>query len=815
MDLFFSIIFWLSRVTTIAKLFSRLHQKYDVEFRSLRHIEKLSLKIAHLRCHNEFLNSCRNNNLFPKFLNFKDRNNLFNTEHINNAKMNKLNSIIKQQRHKLKRLLRQRAAEILNLKRIIGYFDFFLFCKVLNNTISLHAKKKKVVHTKKLQTLWRNQKLCVPENTVLNFSSSSFDDKTLSVLKQGLKAPILPRNDIHIPIQVQLERILYILGNSVHKNHTNSIGNSLNDFHRRIVQMNSSPPQREFRNLIKTLRKRSDVKICRFDKGNGIAILDSSDYLRKLHSIIDDTTKFVEIQQDESDLKCHHTVIKENSRMGDILKKEVKPVIDDLTFSKINKRGGQPAKLYGVAKVHKPNIPVRPIIASFDTVNYELGKYLNRFITPVIPKQYTVQKNSDLLTDLRSYKFTDDSILVSFDVESLFTNVPLEETINIAANLVYDKNENKPPFPKNTFIKLLRLATSNLFLFDGKLYRQKDGLAMGSPLAPTLSNLFMGVLECKHLKSKHSKNVKFYRRFVDDLALIFENENDIVSFFNYANSWHPNIKFTKEIGQKNIPFLDINIDITNNELTTDVYRKPTYTGLILNYKALCPNHWKTGLLFTLLHRAYEVCSNWVIFHKEIGRLTEIFKQNGYPVSFIHRQVRKFLSEKFNNSPNFVTDNFELSRHIIMIPYVGIQSIIFKKKLKQHLKRISHNFTISCVFFTNKLGSCFSLKDVTPLPLRAGVVYKFVCEVDPRFSYIGKTIRHLGIRISEHNKRISAIYDHRLNCSCACSSNNFKILGTDTNDFQLKIMEAIFIKTQNPTLNKQLNNDGSFFACKLS
>ena len=217
MDLLISILFWLSRTITIAKLFGRLQQKYNVEFRTLRTIEKLSLKIAHLRCHHEFLNSCRDKGLFPKFLHFKDRNNLFQTEQVNNAKMNKLGFLIKQQRSKLKRLLKQRAAEVLSLKRTIGYFDFLLFCKVLNKTVSLHTKKKRDTQTKKLQNLWRNQKLCVPDNTVLNFSSSSLDDKTLGILRQGLKAPILPRSDIHIPIQVQLERILHILGNSVQK----------------------------------------------------------------------------------------------------------------------------------------------------------------------------------------------------------------------------------------------------------------------------------------------------------------------------------------------------------------------------------------------------------------------------------------------------------------------------------------------------------------------------------------------------------------------------------------------------------------------
>ena len=814
MDVFISFLFWFSRITSLAKLFFKFSHKYNIHIRDLRNLEKQSLKIAHLRCDISFLTKCKQNGLFPKFLNFTDKNRLFRYEQINDAKYQKLNSILKTKNQKIKRLLKLRTSNIFNLKNRIGIFDFLIFCKIMNRTIISQMNKIKTIQNKKFQNLWIEQKICTPENTVLNFSSFQLDDKSLDVLKQGLKAPILPRNDINIPMQVQIERLLYILGTSVHKNHCKDISHSLHDFHKQIIQKNNKTLQKQFRSTIKDLKKRSEIKICRFDKGQGIAVLNSEDYMKKLQNIIDDKSKFIEVPQDESDLKCHHTIVKDNSRMADILKKEVKPFIDDLTFSKINKRGGQPAKLYGVAKVHKDNIPLRPIIASYDTSTYELGKYLNKFITPIIPTRFSVQRNSDLLTNLRNYTYTNNSVLVSFDVESLFTNVPLDETIEIAANLVYDRSSNLPPFPKHTFIKLLKIATSNLFLFNDKLYRQKDGLAMGSPLAPTLSNLFMGVLENRHLNNRKSSCVKFYKRFVDDCLILFEDINDVDRFFNYANTWHPNIKFTKEIGYKNLPFLDINIDISNNILITDVYRKPTYTSLILNYKSLCPVQWKTALFHTLIHRADLICSSWEIFHKEIERLTNIFSKNGYPFSFIHKQVRKFLEFKFSDCPSPINTDQYLSSHVIKIPYIGTPSIIFKKRLKQQFRKISNTFTISCSFFTNKLGSCFSLKDKTPLSLRAGVIYKFTCEVDPHFSYIGKTIRHLGIRINEHKKRLSAIYDHRLGCSCNCDSDNFEILGSDNNDFSLKIMEAIYIKKLNPSLNKQLTGDGAFFAVKL-
>ena len=98
------------------------------------------------------------------------------------------------------------------------------------------------------------------------------------------------------------------------------------------------------------------------------------------------------------------------------------------------------------------------------------------------------------------------------------------------------------------------------------------------------------------------------------------------------------------------------------------------------------------------------------------------------------------------------------------------------------------------FTTNKLGSCFSLKDKTPVPLLAGVVYKFKCGVDPQHTYIGKTIRHLGIRIREHRTATSAISDHRLECNCTCGVDDFEILDRCNDDYRWKASKSVTQQT---------------------
>ena len=84
------------------------------------------------------------------------------------------------------------------------------------------------------------------------------------------------------------------------------------------------------------------------------------------------------------------------------------------------------------------------------------------------------------------------------------------------------------------------------FLFNGSFYDQIDGVAMGSPLAPVLANLFMGHHEKSWLENFDASEILFYRRYVDDTFCLFHSENDALLFFHYINSRHPNIRFTME-----------------------------------------------------------------------------------------------------------------------------------------------------------------------------------------------------------------------------------------------------------------------------
>ena len=111
------------------------------------------------------------------------------------------------------------------------------------------------------------------------------------------------------------------------------------------------------------------------------------------------------------------------------------------------------------------------------------------------------------------------------------------------------------------------------------IYIQIDGVAMGSPLGPILANIFMVELE-KIIIPKLEKEVKLWRRFVDD-TIWFAKMGSLSYILLTINSFHKNIiKFTMEIGQNStIPFLDVLLIRTQQKIHTTVYRKNTNTNL--------------------------------------------------------------------------------------------------------------------------------------------------------------------------------------------------------------------------------------------
>ena len=189
------------------------------------------------------------------------------------------------------------------------------------------------------------------------------------------------------------------------------------------------------------------------------------------------------------------------------------------------------------------------------TAEYHLAKYLDEFIKPNIPSHYMLNSTQMFLNRLKNFIFNQGDKLLSFDVVSVFTNIPLHETIELIANYFYsDESKTTPPFSKIIFKKLLLLSTGGLFMYKDRLFKQIDGVTMGSPLGPSLANFFLAHIETKLFESDFEYKPRIYMRYVDDIFVVFSHDCNFELFFNLLNSPHDNIKFTYEEGFDTIPF---------------------------------------------------------------------------------------------------------------------------------------------------------------------------------------------------------------------------------------------------------------------
>ena len=159
-------------------------------------------------------------------------------------------------------------------------------------------------------------------------------------------------------------------------------------------------------------------------------------------------------------------------------------------------------------------------------------------------------------------------------------------------------------------------------MFDKQLYVQRDGAPMGGCISPTLANIFLAHLEEKWLNNCviEFKPV-MYRRYVDDTFLLFRDSSHVIPFRRYLNNQHSRIEFTSETELNNsLNFLDVQINKNNHEFSTDLYRKPTFTGLSLKYNSFITKICKTNLIKCLIDRAYKICSTYDSFSNELENI---------------------------------------------------------------------------------------------------------------------------------------------------------------------------------------------------
>ena len=215
--------------------------------------------------------------------------------------------------------------------------------------------------------------------------------------------------------------------------------------------------------ILKKLRNNTDILILCPDKCNGVVIMDKIMYKSKMYELLNDESKFKQLISDPTKL-C------ESQLQRYLRKLNNKGYFDKSIYDCIYPAGSLPSRLCGTPKIYKIKKksdipPLRPILLSINSYTYNLASYLCAILTPFILRVYCTQDSFTIIKDIQEVS-TQDSLMVSYNVCSLFTNIPLSETIDIAVKLI-SENKKDLKFSENEFTKLFRFATAQThFYFD-------------------------------------------------------------------------------------------------------------------------------------------------------------------------------------------------------------------------------------------------------------------------------------------------------------------------------------------------------------
>ena len=808
------------RSTSIARIITERYGAATLQL--FRKYEQSSRKLTKVKLDYKFLHSCLAYNVFPKFLKFKlYKESLHNTDQYRKFQRN----LLEKEMICKKRQIDQLSDEVTNIKEElrgkVSLLDLSCLCHFVLRNDSNYKNKIRLTHDRKLNNLGGNLDLksALPDSVIFNYSRRILSDREKFLLSFGLDFNIpvfkIPYFKYFLPFEKLIDSL---------KKYDIAAGSNFTTLKKQIKHIslktfysfksckvfspifNSNDMQ-----IMKELGKDQNIVICSPDKGKGVVILDKVDYIAKMNDIISDTSKFVKVIVTSSTFSI---IIKIEDKINRFLSKIKKlNIISAEQYNDLFASGTAPGILYGLAKVHKINTPLRPILAAYNTAMYKLAKFIIPLIEHLSINDYSIKNSYNFFQSISYFVPNDNHFMASFDISSLYTNIPIHETINLVCDKIFQSVDIYNNFNKEQFKQFLNLTLFDThFLFNDVLYKQSEGLSMGNPAAPTLANIFLCNLEHDFLLNC-SPNFKplLYKRYLDDTFVIFREESHCDLFLNYINQIHPNIKFTveKEINNK-LAFLDMLITRNNNSLTSSIYRKPTFTGLGTSYFSHIPFIFKINNIKSLVFRAYHLSSSYHDFQSEIEFLTKFFRTNGYPIKIVQNCINKFLNNIFIKQPIVST----VPKHIVYIslPFLGppSQQIVkyLKKILPFYYPYIDFKFSLKNF---KQIKSFFRYKDLLPDVLRSNIIYKYTCDACQGI-YIGSTSKQSKIRFTQHlgisfrtniplnSPMHSTIRQHCHDHKHQINMNNFSILDTASNKYDLRLLESLYIFQLKPNLN---------------
>ena len=540
------------------------------------------------------------------------------------------------------------------------------------------------------------------------------------------------------------------------------------------------------------LRENKNIFFTFADKGNITVAIDSLTYKDKMTLMLSDTNTYKKVKRNPL------ATLQKNVK--DIMMKWNDLGYLDKKYHKNNltQTDTMLPRMYGLPKIHKNNIPMRPIVSCIGSPTYKLSKVIESILNNSLTKPKSYIKNSlNLIEIVKNIEIPNDHIMLSLDVTSLFTNIPLELLIKGVVKR-YPTIMQKYNIPLDDIIGIIKFLMDNTFFqFDNEFYQQTYGSPMGSPVSPIFADIVMTDLEEECINKLSFKPI-IYKRYVDD-TLICIPANELHEVIKLFNSYHPRLQFTHEVEvDGKINFLEVSLIRKGNKIITDWYRKHTFSGRFLHFKSSHPIEQKRAMIFTLVDKA--TCLADKIFHnKNINIIKEFLVNNEYPLKFVNYNIKKRLQKiKFSEPSNSLSKDYNNCNFNISIPYIPK----FFNEVKKNLKTYSIRSIPQIYNTLDKI--IIRGKDKTDKKTSTNVVYKINCN-ECNASYVGETKRQLKCRIQEHVANLKKDGQYVINQHMTEHKHTFDFNGTEILDTEKVwrkrlISEMVHIKLQENPIN---------------
>lgn len=480
------------------------------------------------------------------------------------------------------------------------------------------------------------------------------------------------------------------------------------------------------------LKSFPDLLVTRSDKGKHTVLIDRSAYSQKMQQLVDSTSDYVRI--DEFNVTDFEN---RNNRFVKILR--IKGTIDRGEAYRYTDSACFVAQLYGLIKIHKCNHPVRPIVSACSAPGFKLAKLFASILGNVFHENgFHVKDSMDFVEQVQNISIEPNESMISFDVISMFTNLPIDLLISIieTRSAIIFKRFNID-FTTLRTVLIFILKDCAVFSWNNTLYKQKDSLAMGSPLSPILAKILMSHL-ISHVLLSLPFVPKFLSLYVDDSFWVVQT-TQINVILSELNKYHPKINFTLESeSDGSLDFLDLTIIRSNSSLITKWRPRPLSSLRLLNYFS---HHEKACIVETAkaFIRRVLLLSHESFFLKNKEFLEKLLRHNSFPETVIIGLISKFCTFM---RPDVRKTKF--AGEYVPIKYRGVLTSRLKSKIHPFLS----NARLVGTPDRSDSGHFSYLKDIVDVGDKTNGVLIFICECGKR-----KVIRH-----TEHTKRARDIFD---------------------------------------------------------